>query len=168
VAAFLQLLLGTKTFCYNTIQYNKALTMIKQSIYRTDWQQPYNTQSLQAAVHLAPHQQQPGFSFAEVFVKNGRQNISVSPAQITHLQAVDKYVTIYLSTGKKYLVRGPLNNVTTQLQLHSLVQVHKSFVINTIYIKAIKYSELFVCNTSIPVGRAYRHHLKKKLVFIQQ
>jgi DNA-binding LytR/AlgR family response regulator len=140
--------------------------MIKQSIYRSGWQQPYNAQSVLNAAHQVPQQQQPGFSFAEVFVKNGRQNISVSPAQITHLQAVDKYVTIYLSSGKKYLVRGPLNNITAQLQLHSLVQVHKSFVINTTHIKAITYSELFVCNTPIPVGRAYRHHLKKKLVFI--
>jgi LytTr DNA-binding domain len=70
------------------------------------------------------------------------------------------------------LVWGTLNEVTDQLQLHSLVQVHKSFVINLQHIKAVKYDELLIngsiiCGPHLPGGVEEKisggivHHLKK-------
>lgn len=142
-------------------QYNPAAYLVK----------PFNKENLFATIELAMGQhtlkKQPAATAAkQVFVKNGNQSISVSPAEITHLEAANKYVTIYLNSSKKHLVRGSLNEVMDQLQLHSLVQVHKSFVINLQHVKAVKYDELLINGNVIPVGRTYREELKKKLVMM--
>jgi two-component system, LytTR family, response regulator LytT len=140
-------------------QFNPAAYLVK----------PFNKENLFATIELAvgkhmDKKKEVTVLPQMVFVKNGSQSISLPPAEITHLEAANKYVTIYLSTAKKHLVRGSLNEVTGQLQLHSLMQVHKSFVVNLQYIKAVKYDELLINGSIIPVGRTYREELKKRLI----
>jgi two-component system, LytTR family, response regulator LytT len=159
-------------FIFIINQYNKqTLTMAQQLNPFAYLVKPFTKEHIQAAISQVVNQQalkyqQAGVLPQQVFIKDGHKSINLSPSEITYLQADDKYITIYLSTGKKYLVRGPLSSVISQLQLSSLVQVHKSFVINTVHIKAVKYDELFIKNSLIPIGRTYRDELKKKLLFI--
>jgi DNA-binding LytR/AlgR family response regulator len=42
-------------------------------------------------------------------------------------------------------------------------KVHKSFIVNITHIKAIKYDEIIVNNTQVPIGRNFRENFKKKI-----
>jgi two-component system, LytTR family, response regulator LytT len=140
-------------------QFNPAAYLVK----------PFNKENLFATIELAvgkhmDKKREVNLLPQLVFVKNGNQSISLPPAEITHLEAANKYVTIYLSSTKKILVRGTLNELTDQLRVISLVQVHKSFVVNLQHVKAVKYDELLINGCTVPVGRTYREELKKRLI----
>jgi DNA-binding LytR/AlgR family response regulator len=159
-------------FIFLTALYDKETVSMAQVFNPAAYLvKPFNKENLFATIELAIGQHnvkknETNVLPQQVFVKNGNQSISLSPAEITHLEAANKYVTIYLSTAKKHLVRGTLNEVTDQLPLNSLVQVHKSFVVNLQHIKALKYDELLINGSIIPVGRTYREELKKRLVVV--
>jgi DNA-binding LytR/AlgR family response regulator len=104
---------------------------------------------------------------APFFLKLGNKHLSLDPLSITHLKSEGKYVNIHNNNGKKHLVRATLSEVTEQLQQVSFIQTHKSYYVNPIHIKLIKYDELVVNDTIIPIGRAYRESLKKNLTYLK-
>jgi two-component system, LytTR family, response regulator LytT len=129
---------------------------------------PFNKENLFTTIELALSKQSSSKNINDsipenIFIKNGTQTISISPADITYIEADGKYVSINLISGKKHLLRVNLNEIIQDLKVDSLVQVHKSFIINIVHIKAIKYDEIMVNNFSIPIGRNYRDDFKKKI-----
>jgi two-component system, LytTR family, response regulator LytT len=134
---------------------------------------PFNKENLFATIELAAsqrniNQKQSIASSDPIFIKNGAKHVGVIPAEITYLETEGGYVKLYsIKNTNGLLVRTSLKELMDELQLASLVQVHKSFVVNTNFIKAVKYDELIVNDTVIPVGRSYREELKKVLSFFK-
>ncbi|MFC4263003.1 LytR/AlgR family response regulator transcription factor [Ferruginibacter yonginensis] len=137
-------------------QYKPAAYLVK----------PFSKENLFATIELALVQQQHEREQSlnppsQIFIKNGPQSIAINPQDITHLEANNKYIEVHTSNGKKFLIRATMLEVLEQLAIPTLVQVHKSYAINTHYIKAIKYDSLLVHQVQIPIGRSFRNGLKK-------
>jgi DNA-binding LytR/AlgR family response regulator len=70
------------------------------------------------------------------------------------------------TSDRKILAKIPLKEVMEQLNYPSIVRVHKSYAVNMDHIVKIKYNEIYIGETSIPIGRAYKEELKKNIKII--
>jgi two-component system, LytTR family, response regulator LytT len=98
-----------------------------------------------------------------IFIKDGIAEISILPIEITHIESAGAYINIVMINGKKYLVKSSLQEFLLQHKIETIIQIHKSFLINITHIKAIKYDEVLIYNTLIPIGRAYKNNLRDTL-----
>ncbi len=129
---------------------------------------PFNKENLFATIELAANQQQLKKIIGEknvtpVFFKDGIKTVSIVPTEIIFIKIDGKYAYLFLQQRKKYTLRISLNDILTQLNFPSLIQVHKSFAVNIHCIKQIKYAEIFVEDIIIPLGRSYRDVLLSKI-----
>lgn len=79
---------------------------------------------------------------------------------IVYLEAKDGYVTFHLIGGKLKLSSKNLNFFEEQLDQTTFVQVHRSFIVNSTYVKAYKKSGKIVMinEIEISVGRSYKQN----------
>jgi two-component system, LytTR family, response regulator LytT len=128
---------------------------------------PFNKENLFATIELTlaqqVHESNSLLDNDQLFIKDGTQNIVITRSEVNYLHAEGKYVELYLTTGKKYLIRNNFTEMMEQLKMDSLVQVHKSYIVNLQKIKAIKYDELLLDEVAIPIGRSYKESLKERL-----
>jgi two-component system, LytTR family, response regulator LytT len=129
---------------------------------------PFNKENLFTTIELAiannnPRVNNKSISTEHIFVKDGTNEISILPADITHIESAGAYINIFMLSGKRHLIKSSLQEFLTQHNINTLAQVHKSYIINIIHIKAIKYDEVLVNEIMIPIGRSYRNNLRDKL-----
>lgn len=60
--------------------------------------------------------------------------ITVSEKEIIYIQAEGVYSKIYLKNGKEILISKNLGTIEKQLQMSELVKIHRSFIVNILYI----------------------------------
>lgn len=92
-----------------------------------------------------------------------RQIISIPYDNIIYIEADSNYVKIY-TIDKMYSYKSSLKDILVKLDDHFL-QIHKSFVINTNYVKRMNLSMgvVYITAKSLPIGRAYRKQAVEKL-----
>jgi two-component system, LytTR family, response regulator LytT len=98
-----------------------------------------------------------------VFIKEGSKTIPLNLAEIVYLESNNKYIFVHFSNKKKQILRSSFKEIMFQLNCPTLIQIHKSYVINKVFITSMKYDEILLGEIAIPVGRVYREDLKKKL-----
>ncbi len=84
--------------------------------------------------------------------------------EIVYLKAAGNYTCILCSDNKVYCYSKTLKHVSSKIKSNTFLRCHRSFLINTVYLKEIRTSSLgFQCilegNKIIPVSRS-----KKSLV----
>jgi two-component system, LytTR family, response regulator LytT len=129
---------------------------------------PFNKENLFTTIELAIANNKPKHdnktnTAKQIFVKDGANEISISPNDITYIESAGAYINIFMRSGKRHLTKSSLQEFLVQHNINTLAQVHKSYIINIAHIKAIKYDEVLVHETMIPIGRAYRNNLRDKL-----
>jgi DNA-binding LytR/AlgR family response regulator len=127
---------------------------------------PFNKENLFATIELAENQvkQKPiEKNFPNFFIKDGVKAISIDEMEIIYIKIEGKYAYLFLQQNKKYTLRISLHEILLQLSFPSIIQVHKSFAVNIHCITLIKYHEILVDSTIIPVGRTFRTQLLKKV-----
>jgi two-component system, LytTR family, response regulator LytT len=129
---------------------------------------PFNKENLFTTIELAianhkPQRTDKGTITEQIFVKDGANEISIYPADITYVESAGAYINIFMISGKRHLIKSSLQEFLLLHNIKNLVQVHKSYIINIAHIKAIKYDEVLVHETMIPIGRTYRNNLRDRL-----
>lgn len=90
-----------------------------------------------------------------LFVKQNYQFVKVLLSDVLYLEADDIYTTI-VTTGKKYVIRLALSQMTERLRADRLVRTHRSYVVNLDRIDSFSDHEVVVAGHSIPLGRNYK------------
>lgn len=77
--------------------------------------------------------------------------------EVTHLQGSDNYSTFFMRSQKKYLVAKTLKDYDELLAQSGFMRVHKSFLVNIIYVDSLQKdesTEIYLKDgISIPVSR---------------
>jgi two-component system, LytTR family, response regulator LytT len=139
-------------------EYNPAAYLVK----------PFNKENLFTTIELANSNKitkvkNNTASFKNIFIKDGNTEVNIISQEIAHVESAGGYINIVLVTGKKHLIKSTLQEFLTHHKIETIIQVHKSYLVNTTHIKAIKYDELLVHETTIPIGRAYKNNIKENL-----
>ena len=81
---------------------------------------------------------------------------------ILYIESSRNYITV-ITDKKKLSYIDSLKNWSEKLPKNQFIQVHKSFIINRIFVEKISGNEIYVKGTRIPIGRTYKQELLKQL-----
>lgn len=74
------------------------------------------------------------------------------------------YVKIYLTSSEKPLItRMSLKALEEKLHMHRFARIHKSYIISTDKVKAVKRDLISIGNTELPLSEKYKKHIKHML-----
>jgi DNA-binding LytR/AlgR family response regulator len=84
--------------------------------------------------------------------------------QIIYVEGLREYVTFFCKT-EKIITLESLRNLETILPQKSFLRVHKSYIVNTNYVKSLYGNQLIMEGTSqiIPIGKSYRDFVQEAL-----
>ncbi|MBO9675639.1 MAG: response regulator transcription factor [Sphingobacteriaceae bacterium] len=98
-----------------------------------------------------------------MFVNVGYSLMKISFADITYVEGLKDYIQIYTSISPRAaVVRMSMKNIEDQLPLH-FERIHKSFIINTNKITAIRKNSIFIAEKELPVSESYKQVIEKLL-----
>lgn len=81
---------------------------------------------------------------------------------LLYVEAKGDYV-LFKTTEKGYIVHSTMKRVQERLEEYNFVKVHRSYVVNLSKIIDIEESNLLIENKVIPISRANKEALIKKL-----
>lgn len=95
-----------------------------------------------------------------IVVKSGFQYHKIELSDIQYIQSAKEYVSI-ISNKEKYMVRGSMGEILSQLPDNSFIQVHKSYIVPLSHIRSISTAEVYLAgNVTLPLGRSFARSVK--------
>jgi two-component system response regulator LytT len=98
----------------------------------------------------------------EFYINIDRRLIKIEMASVNIVEAKGDYIHIK-TDGKNYVVHSTLKKIESKLPKDLFLKVHRSFVINTKKIIDIEDNNVLIGKDVIPVSRANRPELMKRL-----
>jgi DNA-binding LytR/AlgR family response regulator len=83
-------------------------------------------------------------------------------SKILYIESERNYITV-VTENQRLSYIDSLKNWNTKLPQNQFVQVHKSFIINSLFVSKISGNTIFINNQKIPIGRTYKQTLLTKL-----
>ncbi len=102
-----------------------------------------------------------------VFVKHQNRYVKVAIADITYILVQDKYLEINTLQDKKYVVRSSMDSILNSFKPYNFIRVHRSYSINPLSLQEINGDVIMVNGVEIPIGRAFRDDLIKRIQTMQ-
>ena len=96
-----------------------------------------------------------------IFLKNGYKSEKIDIQDIIFIAGNKEYATYYTKSGRTYLKNERLKNLEKDYQPYGFIRIHKSYLINTRYIKKIFNNNVEIHGETIPIGRAYREQIRQ-------
>jgi two-component system response regulator LytT len=121
----------------------------------------FSGEEYSAALEPENNEEKISIFSGSIFIKSNNRYVKTAIADITYMQAVDKYVEIFTRDKKRYIVRSSLDAILHKFTPYHFIRVHKSYVINPQYLEQINGHLIVVDQLEIPVGRSFRDGLIK-------
>ncbi len=96
-----------------------------------------------------------------LYIKSGGDLVKVKFSEIIYVQSMKDYVKVFTTHGQ-LITLLTLKSLLEMVPSAQFIQTHRSFIVNSHYISAIKKGTLIVQGYSIPIGEKY----KDKIVMI--
>lgn len=93
-----------------------------------------------------------------IFIKDGVTQIKLQLHEIFYFEALNNYTNV-VTLNRKYAVLSTLSNMIKEKSFSNFIRIHRSYAVQKHFIKKIGSTEVVVGNTTLPVGRIYRHSL---------
>ncbi len=109
------------------------------------------------------HANNNGYIFKDsIFIKKDYMFIKVLIDHIRWIQTYGNYLILHC-LDEKHMIRSSMKDFLAKLPPEKFLQTHKSYAVNIRYIDKIEYTQLFMGEETIPIGRSYVDRLRKKL-----
>jgi DNA-binding LytR/AlgR family response regulator len=122
----------------------------------------YATPVAPAPAVAAPVQDQPKDTATEFYVNIDRRLIKIDIASVNVVEAKGDYIHIK-TEQKNYIVHSTLKKIEEKLPDTLFLKVHRTYIINTKKIIDIEDNSVLIGKDVIPVSRANRPELIKRL-----
>ncbi len=104
------------------------------------------------------NQPQPTGPAPALFIKSGYEHVRVEINAIRYAESVGNYVR-FETNGQSVLSRLTMNETETLLPKNAFIRIHRSFIVARQQISRIDKTSVWIGQTELPVGSAYRHEL---------
>ena len=106
---------------------------------------------------LGPAEQNP-----YIFVNVEYSLVKIVLSDIIYIEGLKDYIRIHVNKSNKPVVtRMNMKAIEDELPPDRFLRIHKSFIVSTDYITSLRRSSVFLQETELPVGEAYRDILAK-------
>lgn len=121
--------------------------------------------ALQTSFSRQEVQPEKSNNILEIPSQNKTESFEVDPQNILFIRSCSNYCEVLLDKGKPentIIVRNSLKNIGKVLSDYGIVRCHRSYLVNSNFIKNISSNELFLkSNHQIPVSRKYKASIKE-------
>lgn len=100
-----------------------------------------------------------------LFIKEKGRYIRVCTDDVLFFENVSDYVRVF-TKDKQYLIYGTLKNIAARLPQSRFLRIHRSYIINLNAIVDIEENTLVIDRTVIPIGKAHKAKLMKRLSLV--
>jgi DNA-binding LytR/AlgR family response regulator len=94
------------------------------------------------------------------FVWHNKRYIKILFADIRFVEGCKNYVKLHIGT-KVYMTHATLKAVVSILPADAFIQVHKSFIVNLLYIHSFDHRFIYLENNEIPIGETFKEDWAK-------
>lgn len=131
---------------------------------------PWDENNLKANIEIALTKQLPQVDISQnnldsFFIKHKNAMIAIKPKDIIYAESYDNYTFLYTESDR-YLLSHTLKKVENSLKNSGFLRVHKSYLVNLVWIDSIADGLLFLAGKEIPLGRAFKKELLDQIRFI--
>ncbi|EDP98157.1 LytTR family DNA-binding domain-containing protein [Kordia algicida OT-1] len=111
---------------------------------------------------LQPNDEDTATVGNDLYVNIDRRLVKINVPDICLIEAKGDYIKIK-AEDKNYVVHSTLKKIEEKLPTHLFLKVHRSYIINTTKIVDIEDNSVLIKQDVIPVSRANRKELMKRL-----
>jgi DNA-binding LytR/AlgR family response regulator len=90
-----------------------------------------------------------------IYVKADRKTFKVSLSDIVYIESLDDYVKVH-EVSKFTITRENISALETKLPSPDFVRIHRSFIVNTAWVKTITNESVIVNGKELPLGRVFK------------
>ncbi|MGN6421366.1 MAG: LytR/AlgR family response regulator transcription factor [Pseudobacter sp.] len=149
-------------YAYNAFEYNVTDFLKK----------PFTYQRFLDAVHkLMNNPETPPSSGAgtnnndHIFIKSDGKLVRLKNDDILFMESMGDYVK-FVTTDKKYVTHNTIKHLEEKINKECFIKVHRSYIINITKIDDIRENDLFIKGFEIPISKAHRAEILKRLNII--
>jgi DNA-binding LytR/AlgR family response regulator len=100
-----------------------------------------------------------------IFIKADGKLIRLNNSEILYIESMGDYVK-FVTPEKKYVTHNTIKNLEEKVSKLDFMKVHRSYIININKISNIRESGLYINGTEIPISKAHKQEVLKRLNII--
>jgi DNA-binding LytR/AlgR family response regulator len=100
-----------------------------------------------------------------IFIKADGKLIRLNNDEILYIESMGDYVK-FVTPEKKYVTHNTIKNLEEKVSKLDFMKVHRSYIININKISNIRESGLYINGTEIPISKAHKQDVLKRLNII--
>ena len=100
-----------------------------------------------------------------IFIKSDGKLVRLNNDEILYIESMGDYVK-FVTTDKKYVTHNTIKNLEEKVNRATFMKVHRSYIININKIDDIRENDLFIKGNEIPVSKAHKSEVLKRLNII--
>jgi DNA-binding LytR/AlgR family response regulator len=100
-----------------------------------------------------------------IYIKTEGKLIRLNNSDILFIESMGDYVK-FVSTDKKYITHNTIKNLEEKVNKQCFLKTHRSYIINVNKIDDIRENLLFIKGNEIPISKAHRSEVLKRLNII--
>ncbi|HTE26634.1 LytR/AlgR family response regulator transcription factor [Flavitalea sp.] len=104
-------------------------------------------------------------SIDHIFIKTEGKLVRLNNDDILYIESMGDYVK-FVTTDKKYVTHNTIKNLEDKVNKESFMKVHRSYIINISKIDDIRENDLYIKGNEIPVSKAHKPEVMKRLNII--
>jgi len=161
LAYYLKVILTTskEEYAYNAFEYNVTDFLKK----------PFTYQRFQEALSkLTTASGENNISSTatdHIFIKCDGKLVRLNNDEILFIESI-VYYEKFVTTDKKFITHNTIKNLEEKVNRQTFIKVHRSYIININKIDDIRENDLFIKGNEIPVSKAHKADVLKRLNII--
>lgn len=146
-------------YAYNAFEYNVSDFLKKPFTYQRFLEavQKITSPNLESNVNST--------ATDHIFIKSEGKLIRLNNSDILYIESMGDYVK-FVSTDKKYITHNTIKNLEEKVNKQCFLKTHRSYIINVDKIDDIRENLLFIKGNEIPISKAHRSEVRKRLNII--
>ena len=113
-----------------------------------------------------PQTPEPSITNSSNFIslKDNKVIYRISYDDIHYIQSWGNYLKFFLLDQNIKIVRKTIKMVESELPTNQFLRIHKSYIVNIRYIKAIEGNQIKLDDMKLPIGKSYQVNVKKTII----
>ncbi|WP_276480232.1 LytR/AlgR family response regulator transcription factor [Paraflavitalea pollutisoli] len=145
-------------YAYDAFEYNVTDFLKKPFTYQRF------QESLQK-ITTAPENNIAATASDHIFIKSEGKLVRLNNDDILYIESMGDYVK-FVTGDKKYVTHNTIKNLEEKVNRISFIKVHRSYIINISKIDDIRENDLYIKGNEIPISKAHRNEVMKRLNII--
>lgn len=146
-------------YAYNAFEYNVTDFLKKPFTYQRF------QESLQKLNGPAEENNISSTATDHIFIKSDGKLVRLNNDDILYIESMGDYVK-FITADKKYVTHNTIKNLEEKVNRQVFMKVHRSYIININKIDDIRENDLYIKGNEIPVSKAHKPEVLKRLNII--